>query len=83
MTPDAGVTVSVTASPLQIVPSLLVAPEVSVKLITGKMEFTLTDADTDAKQAVVELVTVTVYEAFEDGETTLSFPLALIGAAHK
>jgi hypothetical protein len=71
--------VSVTDSPVQIIPSLLASPEVSVKEMTGETELTVTDADTEAKQAVDELVTVTVYDAVEVGDTTLPFPAALIG----
>ena len=79
-----GFAVSVTDVPLQIVPSSLVVPDVSVKLIDGLgSEFTVTDADTDAAQFVEVLVTVTVYAVVEVGETDLSFPVAPIGAAHE
>ena len=65
------------------VPSLFVVPDVSVKVIVGETELPVTDEDADAKQAVVELVTVTVYDVVELGETTLLFPLALIGAGQE
>lgn len=59
--PLVGLAVSVTASPEQIVPSLLVAPDVSVNEIVGAgFAFTVTDEDVEAEQFVVELVTVTV-----------------------
>ena len=46
-------------------------------------EFTVTDVEAEAEHAVVELVTVTVYEVVEAGDTDLLFPLALIGAAQE
>ena len=46
-------------------------------------EFTVTDVEAEAEHAVAELITVTSYEVVEAGETTLLFPLALIGAAHE
>jgi hypothetical protein len=55
------VVVSVTDAPLHITPSLLVVPEVSVKLITGLGNaFTVTVAEVWAEQPVLEFVTVTV-----------------------
>jgi hypothetical protein len=50
----------VTDAPLQIVPSLLVVPEVSAIVIAGLTKLTLTVADAVLTQAVVELITVTV-----------------------
>ena len=56
-----GLAVSVTDVPLQIVPSLLAVPDVSVKLMVGFCnEFTATEAEAEVEQLVVELVTVTV-----------------------
>lgn len=58
--PLVGFAVSVTDVPLQIIPSLFVVPDVSVKLMVGLgFVFTVTDDDTDAEQLVEELVTVT------------------------
>jgi hypothetical protein len=54
-----GEAVSVTASPLQTVPSLLAVPDVSVKEIVGETEFTVTDVEAEAEQAVAVSVTVT------------------------
>ena len=83
MTPLEGDAIRLTVSPLQMIPSLLVVPEVSVNAMLGLgNELTVTVADADAKQLVVEFVTVTVYEVVDEGETTLLLPLALIGAAH-
>ena len=74
----------VTEVPLQIIPSSFAVPEVSENDIVGVgKEFTVTDEDVVAEQAVVEFVIVTMYEVVEDGETTLLFPIALIGAAHE
>ena len=59
-------------------------PDISVTLIVGLGNvFTVTEVEVEAEHAVVEFVTVTVYEVVDDGETTLLFPLALIGAAHE
>ena len=56
-----GLAVRVTDAPLQIVPSLLVVPEVSAKVILGVGKvFTVTEAEVVAEQPVVVLVTVTV-----------------------
>jgi hypothetical protein len=49
----------------------------------GVTEFTVTDAEAVAEQVVVVFVTVTVYAVVELGETTLPFPVVLIGAAHE
>jgi hypothetical protein len=74
--------VSVTDAPAHIIPSLFVVPEVSAKVIVGLgNELTVTDADAEEEQFDVELVTVTVYEVVETGETDLLFPVALIGEA--
>jgi hypothetical protein len=81
--PMDGVAVSITASPLQIAPSLFAVPEVSKKVIAGEMEFTDTEAEADAKHPLEEFVTVTLYEVVAVGETTLLFPVALMGAAHE
>ena len=46
---------------MQIVPSLLVVPDVSANVTLGVgSEFTVIEAETDAAQLVVELVTVTI-----------------------
>lgn len=75
---------SVTAAPLQVIPSSFVVPEVSVKVTVGLgSELTVTDVEVEAEQAVVEFVTVISYEVLEAGETTLLFPVALIGDAHE
>ena len=56
-----GLAISVTDVPLQIVPSLLVVPEVSVKVIVGLgSALTVTEAGIEAEQLVLELVTETV-----------------------
>ena len=59
--PEVGFAVSVTASPLQVIPSSSVVPDVSAKLIVGEGNgFTVTEVEVEAEQAVVEFVTVTV-----------------------
>jgi hypothetical protein len=59
--PVDGLAASVTASPLQITPSLLAVPEVSVNEIVGVGRgLTVTEADAVAEHAIVGLVTVTV-----------------------
>jgi hypothetical protein len=64
--------VRVTAVPSQMVPSLLAVPDVSVKAIAGLGNgLTVTEADTELKQLVVVLVTVTVYEVVEEGLTIM------------
>jgi hypothetical protein len=56
-----GLAIRVTLSPEQMIPSLLLAPEVSVKLIVGLgKELTVTEAAAEAMQLVVEFVTITV-----------------------
>jgi hypothetical protein len=61
VTSDEGAAVSVTLAPLQMIPSLLVVPDASVKAIVGLgSEFTDTNAVAEAEQAVVKLVTVTM-----------------------
>jgi hypothetical protein len=62
----------------------LVVPDVSVKLMVGfDRAFTVTEVDAEAEHAVLELVTVTSYDVVKEGDTTLLFPAALIGAPHK
>jgi hypothetical protein len=70
--PLIGLAVSVTEDPLQIIPSLLVVPEVSAKLTVGDGSgFTVTEAEVEAEQALLKLVTVTEYEVVDDGETEM------------
>ena len=57
---------------MQIIPSLFAVPEVSANVIVGLgSAFTVIEVETDAKQFVVELVTVTVYEVVVEGETEI------------
>ena len=59
--PEIGLAVSITAAPLQVMPSLFLVPDVSAMPIVGLGKAcTVTEAETDAAQLVVELVTVTV-----------------------
>jgi hypothetical protein len=44
---------------------------------------TVIEVEAVAEHAVTEFVTVTSYAVVDDGETTLLFPLALIGAAQE
>jgi hypothetical protein len=55
-----GFAVSVTLSPLQVIPSSFVVPEVSVNEIVGLgKKLTVTEDETEAAQFVVEFVIVT------------------------
>jgi hypothetical protein len=64
------------------VPSLFVVPDVSLTAIVGLgKEFTVTEAEAAAKQAVVALVIVTVYVVVLIGFTTLLFVVPPTGAA--
>jgi hypothetical protein len=59
--PLVGLAVSVADDPLQIVPSLLVVPELSaMPMVDVGNGLTVTEAEAEVEQAVVELVTVTV-----------------------
>jgi hypothetical protein len=59
-------------------------PDVStVEMVGLGKTSTVIDVEAEAEHAVVEFVTVIVYAVVEVGETTLLFPLALIGAAHE
>jgi hypothetical protein len=65
------------------VPSLFAVPDASAMLIVGLGNvFTVTEAFTEAKQAVLVFVTVTVYDVVDVGETTLLFPVPPGGLAH-
>jgi hypothetical protein len=63
---------------------LVLLPDISVNEIVGfGNASTLIEAKTETEHPLAELLTVTVYDAAEEGETTLLLPLALIGAAHE
>jgi hypothetical protein len=81
--PVAGLAVSVTAAPLQVVPSSEVVPEFSSTLMVGLGKlFTVILLPAVAEQFVAVVVTVTTYEVVDAGDTDLLFPVPPTGLAH-